>query len=147
MVPDSQEHGAGREVPGPAGFQVAELEAGDLFLLHVMDILHYRVGEELNLFVLAGAVEHDLGSAEVLAPVNESDLAGKTGKEERLFHGGVAAADHRDWLVAEEKSVAGGAGGNTMSNERLFAGQAKPARGSATGNDQRARLQGLAAEI
>ena len=31
--------------------------------------------------------------------MNERDLRGEAGEEERLFHGGVASADNRDFLA------------------------------------------------
>ena len=53
-----------------------------------------------------GAVDHDRRGAELLAPVNEVDLAREAADERRLLERRVAAADDRDDLVAEERGVA-----------------------------------------
>ena len=79
--------------------------------------------------------------------MNERDLGGEAGEEERLFHGGVAAADHRDLLAREEEPVAGGAGRNAVTDQGLLVGQTQPSRRCAAGDDQRASQQGLAAQI
>ena len=52
--------------------------------------------------------------------MNQSDLAGEIGQEQRLFDCGVAAADHHDFLPAIEKTVAGGTGRNAKPLEFLF---------------------------
>src|SRR4051794_27633129 len=72
--------------------------------------------------------------------MQDGDLGRETGKEERLFHGRVAAAHDRDLQPAEEETVAGGATGDTMPDESLFVGQVEPARAGARGNNQRARV-------
>ena len=87
LVANAQEHGAGGEVPDLAGLEVAQLEAGDLFLAGIADVFHHGIGEELDFLVLAGAFQHDLGRAEMLTAMNERDLGSKTGKEQGLFHG------------------------------------------------------------
>ncbi len=69
--------------------------------------------------------------AEVIAAVNERDLGGEVGQEQGFLDGGVAAADHDDFLVAIEEAVAGGAGRNAEALELLLrtAGRASsPAR-------------------
>ena len=58
-------------------FRFRSLSAVTSFWLDVEDIFHHRVGEELDLLVLARAVQHDLGSAELFAPMNDRHLGGK----------------------------------------------------------------------
>ncbi len=79
-----------------------------------------------------------LRGAEGFAAMEERDLGGEAGEEERFFHGGVAAADDGDVFAAEEKAVAGGAAGDAVADEGLLAGQAEPARAGAGGDDERA---------
>ena len=55
----------------------------------------------------AAAVDHDRRGAELLAPVDEVDLAREAADERRLLERRVAAADDRHDLVAEERGVAG----------------------------------------
>jgi hypothetical protein len=59
--------------------------------------------------------------------VDEGDFGGEAGEEERLFHGGVAAADDGDLLAGEEEAVAGGAGADAVADEGLLGGQVEPA--------------------
>jgi hypothetical protein len=58
-------------------------------------------------------------------------------EEQRLLDGGVAAADHHNFLVAIEEPVAGRAGGHAIALEFLFRGQIEPARLRAGCDDQR----------
>src|SRR2546421_1753648 len=62
FVAYAQEHGAGGEIPNAIGLEVAQLEACDLVLADVVNFFDYRVRKELNLFMLAGAVQHNFGS-------------------------------------------------------------------------------------
>src|SRR5947209_19701856 len=121
MVANPQEHGAGGKVPDLSRFHVAKLEAADLFLLHVVDVLHHRVGKELDFLVLACAVQHDFGGAEVVAAMNECDLTGETCQKKSFFHGRVAAADHRDWLVTEKEAAQGCAATDLIISNSLLA--------------------------
>ena len=59
-------------------------------------------------------------------------------------------------MTAEEEAVAGGATGDAVADERLFAGQAQPAGACAGGDDQRAgvdfaggglQLDGVGAQV
>ena len=46
--------------------------------------------------------------------------AGELGKEGCLFHCGVTAADDGDIVVAEEETITGGTGADTMTKQRLL---------------------------
>ena len=70
--------------------------------------------------------------------MQQRDLGGKAGEEERLFHRRIAAADDGNLAPAEEEAVAGGATGDAVTDQRLLAGQAQPTRAGAGGDDQRA---------
>ena len=109
IVSDAEEHGADREVPHLAADHIAQLERGHFLGFHVHHLFHHGVGHEVNLAVSAGAVEHNLARPESIAAVNQCDPAGEACKEQRLFHRGVAAADHSNLFAAEEETVAGGA--------------------------------------
>src|SRR6266850_2056438 len=54
----------------------------------------------------------------------------------RLFHSGIAAADHDDLFPLEEEPIAGGAGRNAEPLEPLLARQSEPFRLGAGGDDQ-----------
>ena len=87
-----------------------------------------------------------LRGAEVFAAVDDRDLGGEAREEERLFHGGVAAADDGDLFAGGEEAVAGGAGADAVADEGLLGGEVEPARGGAGGDDERAGVDGLLAD-
>src|SRR5207302_895120 len=58
-------------------------------------------------------------------------------QEERLFHGGITTADDYHFFAAEEKSIARRTRRNSVSDQRLLAGQAQPSRRGSGGDDQR----------
>lgn len=76
-VSDAEKHCAGWEIPNLAVLDIAQLEAGDLFLADVENFIDDRVGHELDLGVVARAFEHDLAGPEGFAPVNDRDLGGE----------------------------------------------------------------------
>src|SRR5439155_2891177 len=80
-VTDAEEHGAGGEIPHLAILQIAQLQAGNFFLVDVVHVLNHGVSEELNFFIMPGAVEHDLGGAELLAAMNDRHPGGESGQE------------------------------------------------------------------
>ena len=63
--------------------------------------------------------------------------ASEVGKEERLLHCRVAAANHRDRSIAEKEAVAGGARRDTEPLEASLARQSQPSR-RRTGADDHA---------
>src|SRR5713101_9199796 len=91
-----------------AGLEVPQPHAGDDGVAQY--VLDHRVPDEADLRVLPGAVLHDLGRPERVAPVHHRDTRGELCQEGRLLHGGVTAADHDQLLAAEEEPVAGGTG-------------------------------------
>lgn len=62
---------------------------------------------------------------------------GNVGQIKRFFHRGVAAADNRDFLVAIEETVAGGAGRNPAAFKRFFGWQTEITGRGAGSDDQR----------
>jgi hypothetical protein len=63
--------------------------------------------------------------------VHDRHQLGEPGEERRLFHRGVAAADHDDVVVAEEEAVTLRTGRDTVAEQRLLAGHAqRPPRGT-----------------
>ncbi|MNL18557.1 hypothetical protein D3C87_1397070 [compost metagenome] len=94
---------------------------------------------------LEQAVYQDRFGLELVAAVNQGDLAGDMRQVQRLFHGRVAAANHRDFLVLVEETVAGGAGGHAAAHERLLRRQAQVLCRGARGDDQ--RVAGVLARV
>ncbi|MCY1516882.1 hypothetical protein D9M68_515410 [compost metagenome] len=68
--------------------------------------------------------------------MDQGDLAADVGQVQRFFHGGVAAADHDDVLVAVEEAVACRAARHAAAHEGLFRGQAQVLGRGARGDDQ-----------
>ena len=83
------------------------------------------------------AFNEDFFRTEGIATVDQVYLRGDIRQIQSLFHCGVAAADHRHFLVAIEESVAGSARGNAAAFEGFFGRQAQVTGGSAGGDDQR----------
>ncbi|STQ12958.1 Uncharacterised protein [Enterobacter cloacae] len=59
-------------------------------------------------------------SARSVATVDKVHFRSDVRQIERLFYGSVTATDDRDFLVAIEETIAGCAGRNTATFERLF---------------------------
>jgi hypothetical protein len=146
-VADAEEHEADGEDVLVGRDEAFEAQALDVLFFHAEDLFDGGAGEEFDLGVPHGAFEHDLGCAEFFGAVDERNFGGEAGEEESLFHGGVAAADDGDLFAGGEETVAGSAGADAVADEGLFGGQIEPARAGAGGDDERARVDGLVAEV
>ena len=102
-----------------------------------IDFVQLVEPQRFDLGVLEQPVLQDLFGAQFVAAVDQRHLGGEVGQEQRLFDGGVAAADHDDLLSAIEEAVAGGAGGDAEALELLFRWQAQPFGARAGGKDHR----------
>src|ERR1700733_6300993 len=98
---------------------VAEAQALDVLVFYAEDLFDGGVGEELDVGMGHGALEHDLGRAKFFAAIDERDFGGEAGEEESLLHGGVAAADDGDLFAGDKEAVAGGAGADAVADEGL----------------------------
>src|SRR6266850_1560701 len=137
---DAEKHRAGGEIPTLAAFHIAQAQRSDFLLAGVQHVIHDRIGHEGYLGITARPVEHDLRSAKLIAAMNERDLAGEASQESGLFHRRVAPSDHSDFFTGEEEAVAGGAGGNSASDQRLLVRQSQPTCRRPASNDERARV-------
>ncbi|KAG1454730.1 hypothetical protein G6F57_015444 [Rhizopus arrhizus] len=102
-------------------------------------LLHLVVPDGLDLalgHLLEQLVLHDLFRLQGVAAVDQVDLAGDVGQVQRLFHGGIAAADHDHVLVAVEETVTGGAGRHAAALELVLGRDAQVLGGGAGGDDQ-----------
>ena len=113
---------------------VFQREACDLLAV-AEDLRDDRVHEEGDFAVCLHAVHHCLRRAELVAAVDDSDGGTEAGEEVGVGHGGVAAAEHRDFLAGEEEAVAGGAIGDAMAGVLLLARGAELAVRGAGGDD------------
>src|SRR5208282_4255600 len=145
-VADPKKHCARREIPAFAALQVAQTQGGDFLLADIENIVHHSIGEKLYLRISTGAIEHDFRSAKLLTTMNKCHLGREARQKYGFFHGGVAAADHRDFLAREKEAIASRAGRNTVAYQRMLVRQAEPARGRSAGDDQRAGLNDLFSE-
>src|SRR5258708_4264334 len=127
---------------GFLGFRIAQPQSFDK-ALRGKNFLDRKGCDKLDLFVGPGAVNHDLGSAKFIPPVNEIDLAGVTREEIGFLHRGITTADDGDRFATEKITVAGSTGGNAVADQFLFALEAQKARGSTGSDDERFRFIGI----
>ena len=132
---DGDEQAVDREVGLRAGDDVADLQRLDRAVAD--DVVDDGVPQEVDLGVRERAVLHDLRRPQLVAAVDDRDLGRELGEEDRLLERGVAAADDRDRLLAEEEAVTGGAGGDAVPEQPLLRREAEHAGGRAGGDDHR----------
>src|SRR3989344_3186538 len=83
-------------------------------------ILHSRVPDELNFWIVKSAFLQNLGSAQRVAAVNNRDFGREFREKIRVLHCHVPAADHNDFFAFKEKPVAGGAATDPVPAQALF---------------------------
>src|ERR1700686_2929733 len=105
-------------------------------MVHVVNVFHHSIEQELNLLVVLRAFEHDLGRSKSIATMNHRHLGGEAGKKERFLHGRVSAADHNNFLPRKKETIAGRARRNSVADQLLFVRQAQPARRRPARNNQ-----------
>src|SRR3954463_14182108 len=103
---DGDEEALRGEVSHFIRYQIAKFQRRDPALFRADHFIDRRVEDELDLGIAAGAVLHDLRRTQLLAAMDDGDLAGEFGEEGGLLHRRVAAADDDDLLVLEEEAVA-----------------------------------------
>lgn len=146
-VADTKEHEADREDELVAGDTALEAQALDVLLFHAKDFFDGGVGEELDLGVGHGALEHDFRGAKPFGAVDEGDLGGEAGEEHGFFHGAVTSADDGDLFARGEEAVAGGAGADAVADEGLLRGQVKPSGTGAARDDESAGVDDFFADL
>ena len=126
-VADGDEDAVDGQVGGFAGFDVFQAGCGDAQRILIADhLFQRRVPEDFDLGVLEQAVLQDLLGAEAFAAVDDGHLGGEIGQEQRLFHGGIAAADNQHFAAPIEEAVARGAGRDAEALEFLLGGKVQP---------------------
>src|ERR1700686_202971 len=105
-------------------------------MVHIVNVFHHSIEQELNLVVMLRALEHDLGCSKSIATMNHRHVGGEAGKKQRFLHRRVSAADHDNLLPRKKKTIAGRARRNSVADELLFLRQSQPARGSPAGDNQ-----------
>ena len=125
----------------------AHPQAGDTRLVadHRVDGVVPEQPHLAGTLTLEQAVLHDLLGLQTVATMHQRDARGDVREIERFLDSGVAAADHRDLLAAEEEAVAGRTRGDAAALERFFRLEAEITRRGACGDDQ--RVAGVLAEI
>ena len=108
-----------------AGERVDERRVSEGAVLAGHELGHAVGGEELDVLLRAGPLEHDLRRPELVATVHDADLGGELREEDRLLHRRVAAADDDRRAPLEEGRVAGRAVADAAPGELLLAGDAE----------------------
>src|ERR687897_287936 len=119
----------GEEAAYLYGLLLAGSGVPDAHALHgvfAQNIFHDRVGQDGDLGVVLGPLEHDLGRPELVAAVDQNDLVGELGEDTGLFHGRVSPADYSDLLAPVEEGVAGGAPAHALAHKLLLALEPQP---------------------
>src|SRR5262249_46247705 len=89
------------------------------------ELLRHVRGQDLDVVNAARPLLHDLRGAELVAAVDDRQLVGELGDEDRVLHRRISAADNGDVLALEEGAVADTAGRDTLATELLLAGEAE----------------------
>jgi hypothetical protein len=135
LVPDGHEEAGHAELGFLARDGVTQVDAP--YLGVALNAADHGIPAEVDLGVFEGALLHDLGGPQLVAPVDDRDLGGEAGQKEGLFEGGIAATGHGDVVLAEEEAVAGGAGGHSVAEEALLVGAPQHEGAGAGGDDER----------
>ena len=144
-MPDRDEDPVDGELLDHAGPDVAQDDAGDDTLPHVLHLVDHGIELERDLRVGPRLVLHDLGRAERVPAVDEGHVGRELRQKGRFLHRRVAAAHHHDRLLAKEVAVAGGAGRHAVPHQRPFGIESQQPRRRSRRENQRARLAGAAA--
>ena len=78
----------------------------------------------------------DLLGPKLVTAMNQGHFISDVREIQSLFHSSIAAADNRDFLLAVEEAVTGGAGRHALTLELLFGFKPQIHGRSASGNDQ-----------
>ena len=100
-------------------------QAQGFHVIRSHDLIDNGAAQDFDLFVVEAFVLVDHLAPEFLAAVDEVDLAAQARQVQRLFQGGIAAADDGHVTVAEEVPVAQGAIGHAPAQQTLFARHAQ----------------------
>ena len=138
------EHAVRLDLRGLVGRRVAQIERRDSLAVAV-DAFDDGVHEQVDLRILACALDHDLGGAELVATVDQRDRRAEACEEVRLLHRGVAAAHHDNRLAAEEEAVARRTIRDSLAGIFEFARHVEMPVIRSGGHNDRARLEILAA--
>ena len=147
LVADGDEHAVDGDVGGAAVGRALQARASDALGI-AQDFVEHAVPGQCDLprgSLLEEFVLHDLLAAQLVAAVDQGDVAGDVGQVEGFFDRSVAAADHGDRLVAVEEPVAGRAARDAFTHEGFFGRQSEVLRRGAGGDDQ--RIAGVGAGV
>src|SRR5918994_803840 len=134
-VTDGDERAAGLHLLGLAGLQILQPDRGEPAAVAGDELLDHERRLEVDVVLLSRPLEHDLRSSELVTAMDDRELLGELGDEDRVLHRRVATADHDHLLVLEEGAVAHAAGGHPVAAELDLARDTEPLRLSSHGED------------
>src|SRR6202043_2870721 len=118
---DEDEQAGDLQRPGLARHNVLQCDLLDLAIL-TRDFGDDRVGDQLNLLMLACRLDQNGLRPELLAPVDDVDLLREASQKPPLLERRVTASDHRHFLFLEESAITDRALRDTATLELAFAG-------------------------
>ena len=129
------------------GLQILDAQAGNAGVVAQNFIKRTVVenGDLAGLLFLEQFVLHDFLGAELLAAMNQGDVAGDIGQIKRFFNRRIAATNDGNRFAAVKETIASGTGGNALAGKFLFRGQAEILSRGAGGNNQ--RIAGIGAGV
>src|SRR5829696_10342812 len=119
-MPDRDERTGRRQLTRLDSLHVPHAHTRERTALAREELLRSEWRQEVDVLHGARAVEHDRRGAELVAAVHDRHLRGELGKEDRLLHRGVAAADDDRLVLLEEGGVAGGAVAHAAAGEEIL---------------------------
>src|SRR5438552_3338612 len=98
LVADADEHSVTRLYGFFSLHHVLDFHPGYRALRRVQNVRDHRIPDELDLLVAPHPVLHDLGGPQLVTTVNDRNLGGIAGEEQRLFRRRVTATHNHDGL-------------------------------------------------
>src|SRR5690606_11882781 len=111
---DGDEDSVGFQIGYRAGFLVFNARTGNTRAI-AKDFFDRRVPDDVDFWVFKQTVLHDSFRTKAVTAVNDGNFCREIRQEKSFFNRRIAATDNDDFLVAEEKAVTCGAGGNAFA--------------------------------
>src|SRR5690606_14761395 len=102
------------------GLQILGHDPGYFVGFHTKNLFNGMTEQNLDLWIVEDALLHGLAGAKLITSMQEHNVFAQTGQIHRFFHGGVASAHDRNWLLSVQRAIANGARAYAAILELLF---------------------------